>query len=223
MQALRCVPGARASGVTQQGAASATRGSAAAALPFHRRLRARSARLGCAAAAARSTTACGARARCNMRAWRREEAVPSLTLFAPYVVTCPQLRRRRRSGAARSRGDDAVDTNPRVGEARAGACAQCTADALGAAQPVDRSHACLRRPGGRRRPRRACTESRCVGCRRRTARQARRKASTLPCSLLARLLFRLCCTRRKTRCAALAGAAAGRVDPRAFALTLYAR
>ena len=55
-------------------------------------------------------------------------------------------------------------------------------------------------PRGRRRQRQACTASRCVGCRRRTARQARRKVSTLRCSRRGPPLCRSCCTRRRTRC-----------------------
>ena len=120
---------------------------------------------------------------------------------------CPRLCRRSnsaRAGAAAALRVCAATTTPeksRGAEKRAQARAVWrTANVQTAVQPVVSPSRILAPPRRRRRPRPACTASRCVGCRRRTARQARRKASTLRCSRRPRPMCRSCCTRRRTRC-----------------------
>jgi len=123
MQALRCAPCVRATGTTQRAAVAASSGSAAAELmPWSRRsLRVRNARLRCAGV---------------LRGARRQRAAPcahgrgrrlsgALTLFGPTPLVAMQwLLCRWRCGAARSLGDHiTAAANPRLGEARPGACA----------------------------------------------------------------------------------------------------
>ena len=167
-----------------------------------------------------ATTANGACARRNMRAWRRETGAPCLTLFALTLRS-----NSAGAGAAAALRVCAATTSPkqsRGAEKRAQArAARHTANALLAAQRVESPSRVLAPPRRRRRPRQACTRSRCVGCRRRTARQARRKASTLRCSPRQLPLCRLCCTRRRTRCVSRSRARSvgtrRRTNPRAHA------
>jgi hypothetical protein len=141
-------------------------------------------------------------ASCTVRARPREAAERRADAFWPHparrhAVAPLSLALRRCAFARRPHHSRRKPAARRSAPRRVcGACKRHKGDL-----PSRRAHAPICRP--RRTPRRACTASRCVACRRRSARPARRKASTLPSSPRLPPPCRSCCTRQRTRCDAM--------------------